>query len=428
MSAQEKEVVAIGAGPSSLSLGVALEEMAPDQVAGRSVLLEQHPDVRWQRNLLLPWAESQVSFLKDLVTLRNPTSRFTFLNYLHDQGRLDEFINLGTFTPYRTEISGYLQWVAESLRLVKVEYNRHCVAIEPLRADDGSVHRWLVKLQDGSNIVTRDVVVGTGRDAFIPKELQQLPADRVIHSTKYLEGLRKVPRNVPQRVVVIGGAQSAAELFRSVHDDLPDCEPTIVMRSVGFGNYQTSKFINELFYPSYIDEFYRAGEEYRRQILREMRQTNYAGLAPGLLEELYRMLYQQKLSGKIRSRVITSTEVVGARMDGDDVVLDLLNRKTTRVEELRCDVLLLGTGFDSRMPAMVRRLAESLGQGEVRVDRSYRCDLGPAGEAGLYLQGVNEATHGISDSLLSVLAQRSGEIAGDILLRRAQQPQMRRAG
>jgi L-ornithine N5-oxygenase len=415
---QDVEIVAIGAGPSNLALGVALEELAPRHLAERTVLLEQHSDVKWQRNLLLPWAESQVSFLKDLVTLRNPRSRFTFLNYLHEQGRLDEFINLGTFTPYRGEISSYLQWVANSLDHVRIQYDQRCTSIEPTRASDGSVNGWLVTMADGSTVGARDLVVGAGRDAQVPEVFAGMPSDRVIHSTRYLEGISRLPKGAPHRVVVIGGAQSAAEMFRSVHDDLPNSRPTIIMRSIGFGNYQTSKFINELFYPSFIDEFFNADSEYRAQILREMRHTNYAGLAPGLLEELYRMLYLQRLTGNERSRVITMSDVVGARTDGDGVVLELLDRKTGVVENLPCDVVLLGTGFDPRPPALLRSLADALGQKELVVDRGYRVDLGGSNEAELYLQGVNEETHGISDSLLSVLAQRSKHIVSDVLRRR----------
>jgi L-lysine 6-monooxygenase (NADPH-requiring) len=36
-------------------------------------------------------AEIQVPFLADLVTLADPTSPYTFLNYLHEQGRLYRF-------------------------------------------------------------------------------------------------------------------------------------------------------------------------------------------------------------------------------------------------------------------------------------------------------------------------------------------------
>src|SRR5262245_15204869 len=103
-------VLAIGAGPANLALAVAIEESGSRELADSTLLLEQSPDIKWQRNLLMPWARSQVSFLKDLVTLRNPRSKFSFLNFLHDQNRLDEFVNLGTFNPFRWEISDYLQW------------------------------------------------------------------------------------------------------------------------------------------------------------------------------------------------------------------------------------------------------------------------------------------------------------------------------
>ena len=101
MADLEAGVLAIGAGPANLALAVAIEESGSTELAEHTLMLEQAPDVKWQRDLLMPWARSQVSFLKDLVTLRNPRSRFSFLNFLHANGRLDEFINLGTFHPYR---------------------------------------------------------------------------------------------------------------------------------------------------------------------------------------------------------------------------------------------------------------------------------------------------------------------------------------
>src|SRR2546423_3096035 len=115
------EVLAIGAGPSNLALAVAIEELAPDDLARRTLVIEQHDGVAWQRGMLLPWAQSQVSFLKDLVTLRNPRSRFSFVNYLHSVGRLDDFVNMGSFLPFRLEISDYLSWVTQSLEKVRVE-------------------------------------------------------------------------------------------------------------------------------------------------------------------------------------------------------------------------------------------------------------------------------------------------------------------
>jgi L-ornithine N5-monooxygenase len=415
---QEVELLAIGAGPANLALGVALEEMALEEIAHDTLIIEQHDSVEWQRGMLLPWTQSQVSFLKDLVTLRNPRSRFSFVNYLHSVGRLDDFINLGSFTPYRLEISGYLRWVAESLRAVRIEHGRRCVSIKPCHSSDGQVDEWLVELADGGQIVCRNLVIGAGRDPHIPAEFSGLPRARVIHSTEFSTRVAELDTDAPLRVAVIGGAQSAAEMLWATYQGFPRARCTMVMRSIGLNAYETSKFTNELFYPSFIDEFHAALPEAREQLLREMHRTNYAGLAPNMLDSLYRAIYQDRLTGTERLSMVTMAEVTDARMDGGDVVLTLADRKSHRVDELRCDVVMLGTGFVRGMPRMVRDLAATAGVGEPRVSRNYRMDLPPSFTAGCYLQGVNEATHGIADSLLSVLAVRSQEIVTELLASR----------
>lgn len=417
MERQEVELLAIGAGPANLALAVAMEEMAGAELAAETLIIEQYDDILWQRGMLLPWTQSQVSFLKDLVTLRNPRSEFSFVNYLHSIGRLDEFINLGSFTPYRVEISGYLQWVAKSLRHVRVEYGRRCVSIEPLRADDGQVHRWSVRTADGGEIVCRNLVVGAGRDAHIPNEVAALPRQRIIHSTEYSSRVVGLDPEGAHRIVVVGGAQSAAEMFWATYQGFPNAQVTMVMRSIGLNAYESSKFTNELFYPSFVDEFHAALPEAREQLLREMHRTNYAGLAPGMLETLYREMYQERLMGTQRLRMVTMAEITGCRLEGDDVVLSLTDRKSRRVEELCCDLVMLGTGFVRSMPKLIQDLASAAGVGGATVDRNYRMNLPPSYTAGCYLQGVNESTHGIADSLLSVLAIRSQDIVSDLLAR-----------
>ena len=412
---QQVELLAIGAGPANLALAVALEELAPADLAENTVIVEQYDDVVWQRGMLLPWAQSQVSFLKDLVTLRNPCSKFSFLNYLHSQGRLDEFINLGTFTPYRVEISGYLQWVTRSLTKVRLQHGRKVVSVEPDTAADGIVHGWLVRFADDSTIACRDLVVGAGRDAHVPDVFAAVSKEKVIHSTEYAYRVTELDEQAPHRIVVLGSAQSAAEMLWESHRRFPNAQLTMVMRAIGLNGYESSKFTNELFYPSFVDEFYGALPEAREQLLREMHRTNYSGLAPGMLENLYRQMYLDKLLGTERLAMITMAEIVDARSDGDEVALTLLDRKSGKRSELRCDVVMLGTGFVKEMPMMTRNLAAAAGASAVTVDRKYRMQLPPNVEARVYLQGVNEATHGIADSLISVLAVRSSEIAADLI-------------
>src|SRR5436305_11802623 len=86
------DVLGIGFGPSNLAVAAAIaEEASAPGESLSSVFLERKPSYAWHPGMLLSGAQVQLSFMKDLVTLRNPQSRFTFLKYLKDKGRLDKF-------------------------------------------------------------------------------------------------------------------------------------------------------------------------------------------------------------------------------------------------------------------------------------------------------------------------------------------------
>jgi L-ornithine N5-oxygenase len=420
----EVELLAIGAGPSNLGLAVALEELAPD-LAANTLLIDRNPAIEWQPGMLMPWATSQVSFLKDLVTQRDPCSKFSFLNHLYETGRLDEFVNMSTFTPYRVEFTEYLRWVAESLTKVRIQLSCECLAVRPQRDETGSLTGWVTSLADGTTITSRYLVYGGSREPNIPPELAGLSPERVIHSTQYRHRVAELSGDLPYRVAVLGSSQSAAEMFRALRDDLPDSDITWLMRSIGLSSDQSSKFTNEMYYPSFVDEFYDAPPEAREQILRELYRTNYSVVTPPMLEHLYADLYLDRFQERTDRRLITMVDITAAHEAEDELVLELTDRRTGAVTELRRDVIFLGTGFDTRMPRLVRDLARDLGLDSIDVTRQYRLDLGSddtAGTAACYLQGVNEETHGISDSLLSVLAQRSEEICRDIVAHRERIP------
>jgi len=72
------DVIGIGFGPANLSLAVCMKEprraahTCREPVPGRKPAYEWHPDMPARR------AEIQVPFFKDLVTMRNPRSHFSF--------------------------------------------------------------------------------------------------------------------------------------------------------------------------------------------------------------------------------------------------------------------------------------------------------------------------------------------------------------
>ena len=82
--------------------------------------------------MLLPDTIMQISFLKDLATLRNPSSPFTFLSYLHEHNRLLSFINRGSTIPTRREFADYLRWAAEKVKSlgIQVFYGEEVVSLE----------------------------------------------------------------------------------------------------------------------------------------------------------------------------------------------------------------------------------------------------------------------------------------------------------
>jgi L-ornithine N5-oxygenase len=417
MARRDVELLAVGAGPSNLGLAVALEELAPD-LAANSVIIDRNQTIEWQPGMLLPWAKSQVSFLKDLVTLRNPRSRFTFLNFLRSTGRLDGFINLGSLTPYRLEISAYLQWVAQSLAKVPVELGRDCVGIEPSRNASGTLTGWVATLADGSTITSRYLVIGTGRDPNIPPVLADLPESRVIHSTRYRPGVAGLSKQFPYRVALIGSSQSAAEVFRALRSDLPNSDVAWLMRSIGPTADPSSRFTNELYYPSYVDEFFDSPAEGRERIQQELYKTNYSCITPAMLQSLYTDIYRDRLARRDDRRLVTMTDVSAAREEDGEVVLELTDRRTGDITTLHRDLVFLGTGFAWQTPKLIQALADAIGLDRVEVTRRYRLVVDEPAEAACYLQGVSEATHGIGDSLLSVLACRAEDITLDILAHR----------
>ena len=108
----QHDLIGIGFGPSNIALAIALDEK---RQAGRrfdAMFIERQPRFGWHAGMLLDNTHMQISFLKDLATLRNPSSRFTFINYLHEKRRLPDFINLKTFYPSRQEFNDYLAWAA----------------------------------------------------------------------------------------------------------------------------------------------------------------------------------------------------------------------------------------------------------------------------------------------------------------------------
>ena len=160
--------------------------------------------------------------ISKLATFRDPRSYFTFLNYLKCKNRLEAFTNLGTFLPLREEFNDYLTWAAGHFT-DQVQYGAEVTSVAPAEANHNIVGSWHVTFQDRdsghtSTVTAQHVVIALGGTPRLPRSLEQV-GPRVVHSSQYLSAVSTLlPRLDPAdtRLAVIGGGQSAAEIF----DDL----------------------------------------------------------------------------------------------------------------------------------------------------------------------------------------------------------------
>lgn len=413
------DLVGIGFGPSNIALAIALEEKRQGAHRVDAMFIERQPDFAWHKDMLLGRAHMQISFLKDLATLRNPTSRFTFVNYLHENDRLQDFINLKTFFPPRHEFSDYLRWAAAQFD-DRCAYGEEVFEVLP-EAHGGEVTRLRVRSRDTTGRVrerlARNLIVSLGGTARIPEAFRPLKDDpRVFHSSTYLSDIAR--HAGARRVAVIGAGQSAAELFMDLHGRPNAPQVDLIMRARSIKPSDDSPFVNEIFNADFVDHVFDRDEAERQALLAEYRHTNYACPDLDLIAEIFRVFYDQKVAGDCRHGMYRHHEIMDVRADGAGVHLRLFDKDSGLERTLRYDAVVLATGYERRQHLdLLAPLAPYLGAFDI--DRHYRLRSTPDFRPAVFVQGASEATHGLSDTLLSITAVRTGEITDALHLANA---------
>src|SRR5690606_184637 len=142
-SREIKDVIGVGIGPFNLGLAAMLTK-TPEIDA---LFLEQKPRFDWHPGLLIEGTTLQVPFLADLVTMADPTSPYSFLNYLKDHQRLYHFYFLERFHIPRREYNHYCQWVAEQLDSCRFGQK----VIDVQKVDEGPDSHYRVEAIDEEN-------------------------------------------------------------------------------------------------------------------------------------------------------------------------------------------------------------------------------------------------------------------------------------
>lgn len=408
------DFVGVGFGPSNLALAIAVHEHNSDPAVARHVtgeFVEAKPEFGWHTGMLIPGATMQISFLKDLVTQRNPQSEFTFLTYLTERGRLTEFINYKTFFPTRLEFHDYLTWAAEKVT-ASVRYGSRVTSVE--HAD--GVFEVEVGGAAPGRLRAHNVVIAGGLAPQLPPNVT--PSPRQIHNHAFLYDLERLPSRRHDRYVVVGAGQSAAEVTAYLHEMSPTVEVHSVFAKYGYSPADDSPFANRIFDPDAVDDFYSAAPGVRRQLLNYHRSTNYSAVDLPLIEELYAREYAERVAGDRRLFLRGASSVQHTAEDSDGVRVHILHHPTGSIDEINCDAVIYATGFlPTPLGGILGGLYEHIeleDDGQPAVTRDYRLTTTLPTAGSLFIQGNTEHSHGLTSSLLSNVAVRSGEILQSI--------------
>jgi lysine N6-hydroxylase len=362
---------------------------------------------------MVPGARLQVSFLKDLVTLVDPTSAYSFLNYLADEGRLYRFLIARADSCSRQEFERYYQWAAG--RLKSVRWDRR---VDGVYLRDGAFE---IKCSDGDPVAAHNLVLGTGRSIAMPSFAEKLRGDAVLHSD---ELFMVRPALEGRDLLVIGAGQSGAEVVSHVlSGDLGLPRSLTWMSSrIGFLPLDDSPFTNEWFNPAYVDHFYGLSAERRQELLGRQRMASH-GISESLLRDVYRRLYDLDVlePGRLRHRLLVCRRVIDLARDHNRLIATIHDEDTGAIETCDADVVICCTGYRNRFPDYLEPLRGLLlnGDGGLRIRPDYSLDWDGPAELRIYVQNCAESTHGIADPNLSLAAWRSARIVNSILGRTA---------
>lgn len=413
-AARHYDILGIGFGPSNIALAIALEETGSKLKAH---FIDAAPSANWHPGMLLDGSDIQNNPLRDLVTPRNPRSQYTFVNYLKEEGRLFDFLNLGLLYPLRKDYAGYVRWVAK-------HFDHQVSYATPAREVryDAKSKLWVVETSEGA-MTAKALLVGTGRSHNIPEIFVPHLGARVFHLCHYLNRMEELAPSL-NAIAVIGASQSAVEIHNDLLARFPKLEIHAVHRGYSMRQKDTSPFSDHVYFPEFVEYFFKIDAEARADLQRQLRPTNYNSADLDVLHKLYVTLYEERLDGRNRFHLHNNIAIEHVAATPSDVTLTLRERFLGETRDVKVDAVVLATGFkdigSGEGKELYPRLLESVAgqlerdaQGALLVQRDYSV----RSESGLplYLNGLCESSHGLGDAgSFSLLSLRSVEILDSI--------------
>lgn len=400
------DLIGIGLGPANLSLAALLEGCEDKHFH----FFDQNSHFQWHPELLFEDAYMQTSFLKDLVTFADPTSRYTFINYLHQQGLLSAFLNKQSPKLSRLEYQLYCQWVSHQLQH-RLSYNHKVSKI----SHEGDFFK--VEFFDAPTRFAKNLCIGTGPKPYVPIFARHHLGTNVFHAKSSILPQLNVTN---KRVVIIGGGQTGVEVFRNILKENfgKPLSLQLFTKRENLVPLNDSPFADEYYTPNYVNQFITIDAKLKPAILEKQLMTS-DGNTGWYLQELYRDLYHLKyLYNDPRSiEICPLRDVFEMQAIENSYRLSAHNHFNNSREEFDADIVILCTGFRSELPDCLKTLQKTIqfDQNErpgINDDFSLKTSI--SGNK-IFMVNFSRHHHGIADPQTSLMAWRSGVIINSLL-------------
>ncbi|WP_316668035.1 lysine N(6)-hydroxylase/L-ornithine N(5)-oxygenase family protein [Ralstonia psammae] len=414
MKSDVYDFIAIGLGPFNLSLACLAEPI--DGLDG--VFLERAEEFNWHPGMLIDNTTLQNPFLADLVSLADPKSRFSFLNYCKQEGKIYSYYIRENFYLSRAEYNRYCKWVIAQLNSVRfhhdveaLDYDAHrgCYVVSGFRGPE----------REPFVLRARKLVLGVGSSPSFPA---CVPRDghRYLHTADYID-VREALRE-KRSITIVGSGQSAAEVYYDLlkESDKHDYSLVWITRSPRFFQMENTKLTLEMISPDYIDYFFNLPDSRKESIIRKQ-DSLYKGVNASLINQIYDLLDDKRLgdrrkAGPLRTHLITNCELQACRHNPatDTYEIEFQQLDSGARYAHRTEGLVLATGYEQNIPAFLEGIRHRLrwdAKGRYQLSRNYAADLN--GNE-VYVQNAGLHTHGLTNPDLGMSCYRNSCIIREL--------------
>ncbi|WP_343463111.1 lysine N(6)-hydroxylase/L-ornithine N(5)-oxygenase family protein [Pantoea sp.] len=403
MSDSIYDFIGIGIGPFNLGLACLSEPI--DGLNG--IFLDQNPGFDWHTGMMLENAHLQTPFMADLVTLADPTSPYSLLNYMKEKGKLYSFYIREDFFLMRKEYNQYCQWACS--RLSNLRWNSRVVDVS-YDAQQGIYRVRTTDTQNGQSQTwrARHLVLGTGPTEWVP-ECAQPYRKRFCHSSQYLS--HKAALQQKRAITVLGSGQSAAEIYYDLLTDIDKFGYQLnwITRAPRFYPLEYTKLTLEMTSPEWVDYFH-ALPPAKRDRLNAQHKNLYKGINSTLINDIYDLLYVKQLDGELDVNLHTHAALTEMRwLPEGQFELSLYHQEQERAFTHRTEGLVMATGYHYRPPMFLEGIHSRLRwdeQGRYAVQRNYSIDH----HNQIFVQNAELHTHGFVTPDLGMACYRNAVI------------------